>query len=93
MAESSQQVVISVRGENSPQFVCPSIETNCFEGRLKHVMYLGTHVHCMVELLSGDNQSCSPTQLGAARSPHTVYAVGSNGLSGSDTLVLLREKL
>ncbi|NJM85772.1 MAG: ABC transporter ATP-binding protein, partial [Leptolyngbyaceae cyanobacterium RM2_2_21] len=27
---------------------------NCFEGRVKHMMYLGTHVHCVVELTTGD---------------------------------------
>ncbi|NJR40728.1 MAG: ABC transporter ATP-binding protein [Leptolyngbyaceae cyanobacterium CSU_1_4] len=28
---------------------------NCYEGRLKHIMYLGTHVHYVVELLTGEN--------------------------------------
>ncbi|NEQ34500.1 MAG: ABC transporter ATP-binding protein, partial [Leptolyngbya sp. SIO4C5] len=27
---------------------------NCFEGRVKHMMYLGTHIHCVVELITGD---------------------------------------
>jgi spermidine/putrescine transport system ATP-binding protein len=27
---------------------------NCFEGRLRHTMYLGTHVHYVVDLPTGD---------------------------------------
>jgi spermidine/putrescine transport system ATP-binding protein len=49
------QVVVSVR----PEYIQLSLEKpehsiNCFEGRLKHTMYVGTHVHYVVELLSGD---------------------------------------
>lgn len=32
----------------------PTIRTNCFAGKLLHVMYLGTHVHYLIELESGD---------------------------------------
>jgi spermidine/putrescine transport system ATP-binding protein len=32
----------------------PDLSVNCFEGRLQNVMYLGTHVHYVVELRSGD---------------------------------------
>ncbi|NEP16311.1 MAG: ABC transporter ATP-binding protein [Leptolyngbya sp. SIO4C1] len=32
----------------------PAVADNCFEGRVCHMMYLGTHVHCMVELTTGD---------------------------------------
>jgi spermidine/putrescine transport system ATP-binding protein len=38
-------------------FDVPSTQVNCFEGRLKHVRYLGTHVHYVVELLSGDGSA------------------------------------
>jgi spermidine/putrescine transport system ATP-binding protein len=53
---NSKDVVVSVRpekiqvGSNEP-----SDQMNCYEGRLKHVMYLGTHVHYVVELLTGES--------------------------------------
>jgi spermidine/putrescine transport system ATP-binding protein len=53
---NSRDVVVSVRpekiqvGSNEP-----SDQMNCYEGRLKHVMYLGTHVHYVVELLTGES--------------------------------------
>lgn len=48
-------VVVSIR----PEKIQLSLEgatgtVNCFEGRLKHMMYLGTHVHYIVELAGGD---------------------------------------
>jgi spermidine/putrescine transport system ATP-binding protein len=50
-----QEIIISVRPEKLRlSFSAPTITTNCFEGRLKNVMYLGTHVYCLVELLTGD---------------------------------------
>ncbi len=54
-APTSGFVVVSVRPEKihiSPSPI--SEEVNWFEGRLKDVMYLGTHVHYLIELLSGD---------------------------------------
>ncbi|MBW4647684.1 MAG: ABC transporter ATP-binding protein [Kastovskya adunca ATA6-11-RM4] len=52
---SSRDLVVSVRPEKIHLSLEPvASPTNCFEGRLKHVMYLGTHVHYVVELLSGD---------------------------------------
>ena len=54
-AVSKASVVVSVRPEKIHLSLdAPSTQINCFEGRLKHVMYLGTHVHYLVELLSGD---------------------------------------
>lgn len=74
----SQPVVVSVRPEKIHlSLSAPSIEVNCFEGRLKHVMYLGTHVHYMVELLSGDSLTVlQPNTIGrTVPDPHTpVYA-------------------
>ena len=32
----------------------PEQADNCFQGRVRHTMYLGTHVHCVVELTTGD---------------------------------------
>ncbi|GAB4375085.1 MAG: ABC transporter ATP-binding protein [Elainellaceae cyanobacterium] len=49
------EVVVSVRPEKIYVGTQESDEqVNCFEGYLKHVMYLGTHVHYVVELLSGE---------------------------------------
>lgn len=51
----SNPVVVSVRPEKiNLSLYAPGVEVNCFEGRLVQVMYLGTHVHYRVELLSGD---------------------------------------
>ncbi|HEY9698417.1 MAG TPA: ABC transporter ATP-binding protein [Trichocoleus sp.] len=49
------EVVVSVRPEKI--HVGPverSDQVNSFEGKLKNVMYLGTHVHYVVELTTGD---------------------------------------
>ncbi len=32
----------------------PETEVNYFEGRLQHAMFMGTHVHCVVKLTSGE---------------------------------------
>ena len=46
-----QAVVVSVRPEKVQlSLYKPSLLTNCFEGRLVNVMYLGTHVNYIVEL-------------------------------------------
>ncbi|HEY9635087.1 MAG TPA: ABC transporter ATP-binding protein [Coleofasciculaceae cyanobacterium] len=52
---TSNEVVVSVRPEKIRLSLSPpDSKINCFEGRLQHVMYMGTHVHYVVELLSGD---------------------------------------
>jgi len=52
---TSGAVVLSVRPEAVRLSLSrPTDDTNSFEGRLSHVMYLGTHVHYTVQLLSGD---------------------------------------
>ncbi|MBD1851083.1 ABC transporter ATP-binding protein [Leptolyngbya sp. FACHB-711] len=52
-------VMVSVRPEkihvgspNSGDLINAS--TNAYEGKLRHIMYLGTHVHYLVELATGD---------------------------------------
>ncbi|MGG6296163.1 ABC transporter ATP-binding protein [Leptolyngbya sp. AN02str] len=60
-------VVVSIR----PEKVHVSLESpnadNVFEGRLKHSMYLGTHVHYVVKLVSGETVTVSqPNRLGTA---------------------------
>jgi spermidine/putrescine transport system ATP-binding protein len=52
---STKKVAVSVRPENIQLSLTPfDRPDNCFEGRLQHVMYLGTHVQYVVELNSGD---------------------------------------
>ncbi len=47
----SQSIVLSVRPEKIQlSLYKPSVQNNCFEGRLVNVMYLGTHVNYVVEL-------------------------------------------
>jgi len=51
----SKDVRVSIRPEKIRLSLSPpESKINCFEGRLQHVMYLGTHIHYVVELLSGD---------------------------------------
>lgn len=54
-AVDSSSVMVSVRPEKirlSTEY--PDKQINCFEGRMQNVMYMGTHVHYLVELGSGD---------------------------------------
>ncbi|UIE37697.1 ABC transporter ATP-binding protein [Leptodesmis sichuanensis] len=52
---TSGPVMVSVRPEKIQVSLSPPAEVaNCFEGRLLNLMYLGTHVHCTIELRSGD---------------------------------------
>jgi spermidine/putrescine transport system ATP-binding protein len=52
--ELSQAVIVSVRPEKIQlSLYPPNLPTNCFEGRLSNVMYLGTHVNYVVELTNG----------------------------------------
>lgn len=75
---SAGEVVVSVRPEKIQVGASESSDqVNCYEGTVKHVMYLGTHVHCIVELLTGEsltvlqpNRSESLLQLHA---PVNVY--------------------
>ncbi len=71
---TSGTVVLSVRPETVQLSLTPcNDDRNCFEGRLQDVMYLGTHVHFQVQLLSGDRltvmRSNSPTNLPSADTP------------------------
>jgi spermidine/putrescine transport system ATP-binding protein len=48
------KVVVSIRPENIQlSLYKPSVQHNCFAGRLINVMYLGTHVNYVVELQKG----------------------------------------
>ena len=74
---SGESVVVSVRPEKINLSLYPAnVQANCYEGRLKHVMYLGTHVHYVVELLSGECLTVSqPNTTGDLPETHTpIYA-------------------
>jgi spermidine/putrescine transport system ATP-binding protein len=54
-ASHAKELVVSVRPEKIRLSLSPpESKINCFEGRLQNVMYLGTHVQYVVELVSGD---------------------------------------
>lgn len=74
---TGDSVVVSVRPEKVYlNLYAPEVSVNCFEGRLKTVMYLGTHVQYVVELLSGDRITVrQPNTGGSFPEPHTpIYA-------------------
>jgi spermidine/putrescine transport system ATP-binding protein len=53
---TSGSVIVSVRPEKIQMSRSqPGEQVNWYAGRLRKVMYLGTHVHCLVELDSGDS--------------------------------------
>lgn len=75
---ASSEVVVSVRPEKiQVGNGATSEQHNCYEGTLKHVMYLGTHVHYVVELLNGDAltvlQPNRARELPALDTPVQVY--------------------
>ncbi|MGF1567026.1 MAG: ABC transporter ATP-binding protein [Nodosilinea sp.] len=50
-----QGVVVSIRPEKIHLSLDPpAIADNCHQGRVSHVMYLGTHIHYGVQLISGE---------------------------------------
>jgi spermidine/putrescine transport system ATP-binding protein len=52
--ELLKAVVVSVRPEKIQlSLYQPTLVNNCFEGRLVNIMYLGTHVNYVVELING----------------------------------------
>lgn len=71
------EVVISLRPEKIHlSLYPPTAPFNWFEGRLKHTMYLGTHVHYVVQLLTGDQLTVrQPNTTGSLPDAHTpIYA-------------------
>lgn len=76
-AELSQAVVVSVRPEKIQlSLYKPNLQTNCFEGRLVNVMYLGTHVYYIVELKKGGRITVmQPNTFGSLPDPNMpIYA-------------------
>jgi spermidine/putrescine transport system ATP-binding protein len=51
----NHSLVVSLRPEKIRLTLEPGAG-NCFEGRLKNIMYLGTHVHYVVELVATDDR-------------------------------------
>ncbi len=50
-----QTAVLSVRPEKIHLSQdSPRDEVNCYSGYVKHIMYLGTHLHCVVQLQTGE---------------------------------------
>jgi spermidine/putrescine transport system ATP-binding protein len=72
---TSGRVIVSVRPENIHVSPTPIDEQgNCFEGRLQDVMYLGTHVHYVVQLLSGDRLTVrQPSALSVPSADTPIY--------------------
>ncbi|HTL88225.1 MAG TPA: ABC transporter ATP-binding protein, partial [Leptolyngbya sp.] len=72
---TSGWVIVSVRPEKMQLSLAPPTDTaNCFEGQLQDVMYLGTHVHCLVQLKSGDRLTVrQPTALTLPNENTPVY--------------------
>ncbi|PSN20446.1 spermidine/putrescine ABC transporter ATP-binding protein [filamentous cyanobacterium CCP5] len=53
--ENPRSAVVSIRPERIYLSLnLPAQAQNCYAGRVSHVMYLGTHVHCVVELNTGE---------------------------------------
>ncbi len=73
----SQNVVLSVRPEKIQlSLYKPSVQNNCFEGRLINIMYLGTHVNYVVELTPSLRITVmQPSTFGMLPDPETpIYA-------------------
>lgn len=81
---TSGWVRVSVRPEKIQMSLAPQAASNCFEGRLQDVMYLGTHVHCIVRLKSGDRvivRQPHVPRLPSADAPVYVYWDAADSLA------------
>ncbi|AKG23384.1 ABC transporter ATP-binding protein [Calothrix sp. 336/3] len=77
LTELGKAVVVSVRPEKIQlSLYQPSIVTNCYEGHLVNVMYLGTHVNYIVALANGVNLTVmQPNTFGSLPDADTpIYA-------------------
>jgi len=87
----SQSVSLSIRPEKIQlSLYKPSVQNNCFEGRLINIMYLGTHVNYVVELTPFLHVTVmQPSTLGILPDPETpIYAWWSE----NDCLALLNNQ-
>jgi spermidine/putrescine transport system ATP-binding protein len=72
-APTSGRVIMSVRPEKIQVSLSPpSEQVNWVEGRLQNVMYLGTHVHYLVRLSTGESMTVmQPNSLGTLPTTQT----------------------
>jgi spermidine/putrescine transport system ATP-binding protein len=86
-----EAIAISVRPEKIQlSFEQQTSAENCFEGRLQHVMYLGTRIQFVVELNSGEMLIViQPNQVGELAEPDTPIYVS---WSAKDCLALNRNQ-
>lgn len=54
IGDRTAPLVMSVRPEKITLSLEPPTAENCYQGHISHIMYLGTHVHCGVRLISGE---------------------------------------
>lgn len=75
-AATPASAVISVRPERIHLSLQPPLDAqNCYFGQVNHVMYLGTHMHCLVKLKTGEQLTVlQPNRAGSLVTPNTeVY--------------------
>lgn len=75
--QTSQSITVSIRPEKIQlSLYKPSLQVNCFEGKLVNVMYLGTHVNYLIELEKGDRMTVrQPNNVGIIPDVNTpIYA-------------------
>jgi spermidine/putrescine transport system ATP-binding protein len=82
----STSVVVSVRPEKIKlSLEQPVNQNNCFQGKLGHIMFLGTHTQYIVELKSGNlltvMQPNTITRLASPNSPVWVYWNASDAIA------------
>jgi spermidine/putrescine transport system ATP-binding protein len=72
---TSGLVIVSIRPEKIRlSLALPVNEANVFEGQVQTVMYLGTHIYCVVELRSGDRLTVMQPNTALIAEPQTsVY--------------------
>ncbi|MBD0337044.1 MAG: ABC transporter ATP-binding protein [Cyanobacteria bacterium Co-bin13] len=76
-AAVAKTAVVSIRPEKIHLSLTPPDEAqNCYTGEVSHVMYLGTHIHCVVQLQTGEQLTVlQPNRAGSMMVPQTtVYA-------------------
>ncbi|HEY9734713.1 MAG TPA: ABC transporter ATP-binding protein [Trichocoleus sp.] len=74
---AQKSVVVSIRPEKIHLSQTPPVDVaNCYAGQVSHVMYLGTHIHCVVQLNTGEHLTVlQPNRAGSMVTPDTaVYA-------------------
>ena len=86
-ATLGQAVVVSVRPEKiNLSLGSPETKSNCYPGQISHLMYLGTHLQCMVQLTSGE--SLTVIQPNRAESTLTMNTPVYVHWAANDCLVL-----